>query len=40
MEYEDKCSSLFWSFIKWTIGTGIAVAGLIITYLSFVQKDG
>lgn len=37
LEYEDKCSNMFWSFIKWTIGTGIAVAGLIIAYLSFVK---
>lgn len=37
LEYTDKCSSMFWGFLKWTIGTGIAVAGLFITYLSFVK---
>lgn len=35
LEYKDKCSSMFWGFLKWTIGTGIAAAGLYITYLSF-----
>lgn len=37
LEYEDKCSTAFWGFVKWTIGTLIAIAGLFITYLSFVK---
>ena len=37
LEYEDKCSSMFWEFVKWTIGTVIAVVGLYIAYLSFVK---
>lgn len=37
LEYEDKCSSLFWGFVKWSIGTIIAVASLYIAYLSFVK---
>ena len=37
LEYEDKCSSAFWGFVKWTIGTIIAIAGLIIAYLSFAK---
>ena len=37
LEYEDKCSSMFWGFVKWTIGTVIAVAGLFIAYLSFIK---
>lgn len=37
LEYEDKCSAMFWEFVKWTIGTAIAVAGLCIAYLSFVK---
>ncbi len=37
LEYEDKCSSMLWGFLKWTIGTLIAIAGLIIAYLSFVK---
>jgi len=37
LEYEDKCSALFWEFVKWTIGTVIAIAGLYIAYLSFVK---
>lgn len=37
LELEDKCSAMFWEFLKWTIGTGIAIAGLYIAYLSFVK---
>ena len=37
LEYEDKCSAIFWEFVKWTIGTVIAIAGLYIAYLSFVK---
>ena len=37
LEYKDKCSSMFWGFLRWIIGTGIAVAGLYIAYLSFVK---
>lgn len=37
LEYKDKCSSMFWGFVKWTIGTVIAVAGLFIAYLSFIK---
>lgn len=37
LEYEDKCSTAFWGFVKWTIGTVIAIAGLFIAYLSFVK---
>lgn len=37
LEYEDKCSAMFWEFVKWTIGTMIAIAGLYIAYLSFVK---
>lgn len=37
LEYEDKCSAMFWEFVKWTIGTVIAIAGLYIAYLSFVK---
>ena len=37
LEYEDKCSAMFWEFVKWAIGTVIAVAGLYIAYLSFVK---
>lgn len=40
LEYEDKCSAMLWEFVKWTIGTVIAVAGLYIAYLSFVNIDG
>ena len=39
LEYEDKCSSMFWNFVKWLLGTAIAVAGLIIAYLSFVNNN-
>lgn len=38
-EYNEKCSSMFWEFVKWTIGTGIAIAGLYIAYLSFVKVE-
>lgn len=38
LEYEDKCSSMFWEFIKWTVGTVIAAAGLYIAYLSFIKS--
>lgn len=37
LEYEDKCSSMFWSCVKWVIGTLLSVAGLIIAYLTFVK---
>lgn len=37
LEYKEKASELFWGFIKWVIGTGIAIAGLYIAYLSFVK---
>ncbi len=37
LEYEDKCSTSFWGFIKWTIGTIIATAGLYMAYLSIVK---
>ena len=37
LEYEYKCSSMFWGFLKWSIGTIIAVAGLAIAYLSFLK---
>mgnify|MGYP006908832195 CR=1 FL=1 len=37
LEYEDKCSAMFWEFVKWTTGTIIAIAGLYIAYLSFVK---
>lgn len=37
IELEDKCSGMFWEFVKWSIGTGIAIAGLYIAYLSFVK---
>lgn len=36
LEYEDKCSAMFWEFVKWTVGTIIAIAGLYIAYLSLV----
>ena len=36
-EYEDKCSSMFWVGFRWTIGTVIAIAGLVIAYLSFLK---
>lgn len=37
LEYEDRCSSMFWGFLKWTIGTVIAIAGLYIAYLTFTK---
>ena len=37
LEYEDKCSSMFWSCVKWVIGTLLSVAGLIIAFLTFVK---
>ena len=37
LEYEDRCSSMFWGFMKWTIGTMIAIAGLYFAYLSLVK---
>ena len=37
LEYEDRCSSMFWGFMKWTIGTVIAAAGVYIAYLSFIK---
>ena len=38
LEYKEKCSAMYWEFVKWTIGTAIAVAGLYIAYLSFVKS--
>ena len=37
LEYEDRCSSMFWGFFKWTIGTVIAIAGLWFAYLTFTK---
>ena len=37
LEYEDRCSSMFWGFLKWTIGTVIAIAGLYIAYLRLTK---
>ena len=37
LEYEDKCSAMYWEFWKWTIGTVIAIVGLYLAYLSFVK---
>ena len=37
LEYEDRCSSMFWGFLKWTIGTVIAIAGLCFAYLTFTK---
>ena len=37
LEYEDKCSSMFWSCVKWVIGTILSVTGLVIAYLTFVK---
>lgn len=36
LEYEDKCSAMFWEFVKWTLGTMIAIVGLYFAYLSLV----
>lgn len=37
LEYEEKCSSMFWSCVKWVIGTSITIAGLILAYMTFVK---
>ena len=37
LEYEERCSSMFWGFLKWTIGTIIAIAGLCLAYLTFTK---
>lgn len=37
LEYDERCSSMFYGFLKWTIGTVIAIAGLVIAYLSFLK---
>ena len=37
LAYEDRCSSMFWGFLKWTIGTVIAIAGLYIAYLRLTK---
>ena len=37
LEYEERCSSMFWGFLKWTIGTIIAIAGLCFAYLTFTK---
>ena len=37
LEHEDRRSSMFWGFLKWTIGTVIAIAGLYIAYLRLTK---
>ncbi len=37
LQYEDRCSSMFWGFLKWTIGTIIAIAGLYFAYLTLTK---
>lgn len=34
LEYEAKCSSIFWGCVKWMIGTTLTVMGLLIAYSS------
>ena len=37
LEYEERCSSMFWGFVKWTIATLLSIGGLVVTYLSFAK---
>ncbi len=38
LEYEERCSSMFWGFVKWTIATSLSIGGLVVTYLSFAKN--
>ena len=37
LEYEERCSSMFWGFVKWTIGTSLSIGGLVVAYMSFAK---
>ena len=37
LEYEERCSSMFWGCVKWTIGTSLSVGGLVVAYMSFAK---
>lgn len=32
LEYNEKSSAMFWGFVKWTIGTAIAIVGAWFAY--------
>ncbi len=34
LEYEEKRSSMFWSFTKWVLGTTLTILGLLIAFFS------
>ena len=38
LEYEERCSSMFWGFVKWAFATLLSIGGLVVTYLSFVKN--
>lgn len=37
LEYEERCSSMFWGFVKWAIGTSLSIGGLVVAYMSFAK---